>query len=137
MSKSTQVDFNSITKGKCIPLGILTILIFYIMGFGSTSTIYSFMFLTAIFIGYMKDYSQLNALIAGLLTTVIGGIIIAIINVALIYVSYGQTYASYMISMELPVILLCSMAVGIIGGLIGYYVSCEIKANNAIEETQQ
>lgn len=121
------MDFNNITKGKCVPLGIIMIVIFYLVG-GTTSTIYPFILLTTMMTGYIKGNNTVSeSAVTGLIISVIGTLITVIINVALIYVSYGGQYASYMIAQTLPFTLLIGLIVGAVGGVLGYYIRGEMK----------
>lgn len=121
------MDFNNITKGKCVPLGIIMIVIFYLVG-ETTSTIYPFILLTTMMAGYIKGNNTVSeSAVTGLIISVIGTLITVIINVALIYVSYGGQYASYMIAQTLPFTLLIGLIVGAVGGVLGYYIRGEMK----------
>lgn len=123
------MDFNEILNGKCVPLAILTIVIFYLIG-GTESSILPFIFLTCIAVGYIKSISITDTVIAGLLVSFIGAIINLFINVAIIYAAYGSTYAMYMFTNAGAINLLLSIIVGMIGGAIGYYIKDEVTKNN-------
>ncbi|PWL07621.1 DUF5518 domain-containing protein [Methanosphaera cuniculi] len=123
------MDFNEIVSGKCVPLGILSIVIFYLIG-GASSSVLPFIFLTCIAVGYIKSISLTDTIVAGLLVSFIGGIINLLISVGLVYVSYGATYAMYMFTSVSSINLILSIIVGIIGGAIGYFIKDEVIKNN-------
>ena len=103
------------------------IVIFYLVG-GTTSTIYPFILLTTMMAGYIKGNNTVSeSAVTGLIISVIGRLITVIINVPLIYVSYGGQYASYMIAQTLPFTLLIGLIVGAVGGVLGYYIRGEMK----------
>ena len=122
------MDFNEIVSGKCVPLGILSIVIFYLIG-GASSSVLPFIFLTCIAVGYIKSISLTDTIVAGLLVSLIGGIINLLIYVGLVYVSYGSTYTMYIFNAA-SINLILSIIVGIIGGAIGYFIKDEVIKNN-------
>ena len=119
------MDINEILKGKSIPLGAIIIIITYLAG-GLSTSILPFVFFTGILMGFIKNKDKVEALVAGLITAFIGSIITTIINVAFMYLLYGSAYVTYLLTNSLYLIILY-LIVGAIGGIIGYYVSEEIK----------
>ncbi len=119
------MDINRILKGKTVPLGVIIIIITYLAG-GLSSSILPFVFFTGILMGIIKNNDKIEALVAGLITAFIGSIITTIINIGFMYLLYGSSYVSYILTNSLYLIILY-LIVGAIGGIIGYYVSEEIK----------
>jgi len=119
------MDINQILKGKTIPLGVIIIVITYLSG-GLSTSILPFVFFTGILIGFIKNNDKIEALIAGLIAAFIGSVITTIINVGFMYVLYGSAYVTYLLTNSLYLIILYIIG-GAIGGIIGYYVSEEIK----------
>lgn len=119
------MDINQVLKGKTVPLGVIIIIITYLSG-GLSTSILPFVFMTGILMGLIKNEDKIEALVTGLITALIGSIITTIINVGFMYVLYGSAYVSYILTNSLYMILLY-LIVGAIGGIIGYYVSEEIK----------
>ena len=119
------MDINQVLKGKSIPLGVIIIIITYLAG-GLSTSILPFVFFTGILMGFIKNNDKIEALLAGLITAFIGSIITTIINVGFMFILYGSAYVSYMLSNSFYLIVLY-LIVGAIGGIIGYYVSEEIK----------
>lgn len=119
------MDINQILRGKTIPLGVIIIIITYLAG-GLSTSILPFVFFTGILMGFIKNSDKIEALLSGLIAALIGSIVTAIINVGFMYLLYGPDYVSYILANTLyPMVLY--VIVGAIGGLIGYYVSLEIK----------
>lgn len=122
------MDFNNVTKGKAVPLGIIIIIITYLVS-GANSSILPFVFFAGILVGIMKNSDVAESLVASLLASFIGSLVGIIISVALMYVSYGSTYLLFMLSSSLYMFILY-VIVGGIGGIIGYYISKEIEHEN-------
>lgn len=119
------MDFNNVTKGKAVPLGIIIIIITYLVS-GANSSILPFVFFAGILVGIMKNSDVTESLVASLLASFIGSLVGIIISVALMYVSYGSAYLLFMLSSSLYIFILY-VIVGGIGGIIGYYISKEIE----------
>lgn len=118
------MDFNNVTKGKTIPLGIIIIIITYLLS-GASSSILPFVFLTGILVGLMKHDDVIESTVAALIVALVGSVIATIISAGFIYLSYGQTYLSYVLMTSLYSIIFYVIA-GAIGGVIGYYTFNEI-----------
>ena len=119
------MDINQVLKGKTIPLGVIIIVITYLAG-GLSTSILPFVFFTGILMGLIKNNDKIEALVAGLVAALIGSIITTIINVGFMYVLYGSDYVTYLLTNSFYLIILY-LIVGAIGGIIGYYISEEIK----------
>lgn len=119
------MDFNNVTKGKAIPLGIIIIIITYLVS-GASSSILPFIFFTGILIGIMKHDDVLESLVASLIASFVATVIATIISLIMIYVSYGEMYVTYMLNSSLISIIFYIIA-GAIGGIIGYYIFKELQ----------
>ncbi len=122
------MNIGNIMKGKTIPLGVISLIIIYLVS-GMSSTIYPFVLIVGMFAGYAKNTSVADSAIAGLITSVIGGIVNIIIELGLVYYSYGSTYLNYMIYQS-TFSMLFYIVIGLIGGIMGYYINKEINNNN-------
>ena len=118
------MDFNNVTKGKAIPLGIIIIVLTYLLS-GASSSILPFVFFTGILVGLMKHDNITESAVAALLVALIGSVISTIITSAIIYIAYGSTYLAYTLTSSLYLVILYIIA-GAIGGVIGYYIFNEL-----------
>ncbi|MDO5821431.1 MULTISPECIES: DUF5518 domain-containing protein [Methanosphaera] len=118
------MDFNNVTKGKAIPLGIIIIVLTYLLS-GASSSILPFVFFTGILVGLMKHDNITESAVAALLVALIGSVISTIITSAIIYISYGSTYLAYTLTSSLYLVIFYIIA-GAIGGVIGYYIFNEL-----------
>ncbi len=121
------MDLNKITKGKSIPLGIIIIIITYLIS-GLSTSVAPFILFTGILIGLMNNDEISEAAVASFLSSLIASVIIIIISLGLMTTSYGFQYVSYFAG---PYVLYGIMYIvaGVIGGIIGYYISNEIDIN--------
>ena len=104
------MDFNNVTKGKAIPLGIIIIVLTYLLS-GASSSILPFVFFTGILVGLMKHDNITESAVAALLVALIG--------------SVRSTYLAYTLTSSLYLVILYIIA-GAIGGVIGYYIFNEL-----------
>ncbi|RAP43761.1 DUF5518 domain-containing protein [uncultured Methanosphaera sp.] len=118
------MDFNKVTKGKAVPLGIIIIIITYLIS-GSSSSILPFVFITGILVGIMKNEEVAESTVAAFLSTLIGAVVATIISLIMMYMSYGSIYFTYMLYSSLYSLVFYIIA-GTIGGVIGYYVYQEL-----------
>lgn len=119
------MNINQILKGKAIPLGVIITIIAYLVS-GGTTSILPFVLFTGILIGLIKNEDVLTSAVAGFIMAFISSVITTIISVGFMYVSYGMAYVSYVLTNSLYIILFY-LVVGAVGGVIGYYVSEELK----------
>ena len=119
------MDLNNVMKGKAIGLGTIIILITFLVS-GSSTSILPFVFFTGILMGIIKNDEILEAAVAGFLAALFGSVISTVINLILVYMSYGQAFVGYMFSSTLYSVLFY-LIVGVVGGVIGYYVSKELE----------
>lgn len=118
------MDFKNILQGKTVPLGIIIILITYLVS-GSSTSILPFIFFTGIIMGILKNSDVVEAAVTGLIVSIVGSIISTIINLGIIYVSYGPMYLNYVLATSLYSVIFY-IVVGAVGGVIGYYLSGEM-----------
>ena len=118
------MDFNKVTQGKAVPLGIIIIIITYLIS-GSSSSILPFIFITGILVGIMKNEEVAESTVAAFLSTLIGAVVATVISLIMMYMSYGPIYFTYMLYSSLYS-LVFNIIAGTIGGVIGYYVYQEL-----------
>ena len=118
------MDFNKVTQGKAVPLGIIIIIITYLIS-GSSSSILPFIFITGILVGIMKNEEVAESTVAAFLSTLIGAVVATVISLIMMYMSYGPIYFTYMLYSSLYSLVYYNIA-GTIGGVIGYYVYQEL-----------
>lgn len=118
------MDFNKVTQGKAVPLGIIIIIITYLIS-GSSSSILPFIFITGILVGIMKNEEVAESTVAAFLSTLIGAVVATVISLIMMYMSYGPIYFTYMLYSSLYSLVFYIIA-GTIGGVIGYYVYQEL-----------
>ena len=118
------MDFNKVTQGKAVPLGIIIIIITYLIS-GSSSSILPFVFITGILVGIMKNEEVAESTVAAFLSTLIGAVVATVISLIMMYMSYGPIYFTYMLYSSLYSLVFYIIA-GTIGGVIGYYVYQEL-----------
>ncbi|MDO5825336.1 MAG: DUF5518 domain-containing protein [Methanosphaera sp.] len=119
------MDINNVTKGKIVPLGIIIIIITYLIS-GSSSSITPYILFTGIIIGLVKNQSVVESAVAGGLASLIGSFIVTILTLGFTYMIYGSLYLQYMLSSSLLYLAIYTL-VGVIGGILGYYISKELK----------
>lgn len=123
--KGDYMDINNVTKGKIVPLGIIIIIITYLIS-GSSSSITPYILFTGIIIGLVKNQSVVESAVAGGLASLIGSFIVTILTLGFTYMIYGSLYLQYMLSSSLLYLAIYTL-VGVIGGILGYYISKELE----------
>ncbi|RAP53196.1 MAG: hypothetical protein BZ137_07315 [Methanosphaera sp. rholeuAM130] len=123
--KGDYMDINNVTKGKIVPLGIIIIIITYLIS-GSSSSITPYILFTGIIIGLVKNQSVAESAVAGGLASLIGSFIVTILTLGFTYMIYGSLYLQYMLSSSLLYLAIYTL-VGVIGGILGYYISKELE----------
>ena len=118
------MDINYVTKGKIVPLGIIKIIITYLIS-GSSSSITPYILFTGIIIGLVKNESIADSAVAGGLASLIGSFIVTILTLAFTYMIYGSIYVQYVLTSTLLYLAIYTI-VGVIGGVLGYYISKEL-----------
>ena len=118
------MDINYVTKGKIIPLGIIIIIITYLIS-GTSSSITPYILFTGIIIGLVKNQSVPDSAIAGGLASLIGSFIVTLLTLAFTYAVYGPLYMQYILTSSLLYIVIYTI-VGIVGGVLGYFISKEL-----------
>ncbi len=123
-TKSDIMDINNVTKGKIVPLGIIIIIITYLIS-GSSSSITPYILFTGIIIGLVKNQSLGESAVAGGLASLIASFVVTILTLAFTYMIYGPLYVQYMLTSTLLYLVIYTL-VGVIGGVLGYYISKEL-----------
>ncbi|MBO7718921.1 MAG: DUF5518 domain-containing protein [Methanosphaera sp.] len=118
------MDINNVTKGKIVPLGIIIIIITYLIS-GSSSSITPYILFTGIIIGLVKNQSIPESATAGGLAALIASFVVTILTLAFTYMIYGPLYVQYMLTSTLLYLVIYTL-VGVIGGVLGYYISKEM-----------
>ncbi|MCD7781206.1 MAG: DUF5518 domain-containing protein [Methanosphaera sp.] len=122
------MDFNYVTQGKAIPLGVILITLFYLLG-GSSSGMGPYFIITCILVAFIKNNTLGDSVVAATLTSIFGIIIVSVISLGSIYLMYGETYLIYILS-SYYIYIVFYLIGGIIGGIIGHYLDREIKKSN-------
>ncbi len=123
-TKGDIMDINNVTKGKIVPLGIIIIIITYLIS-GSSSSITPYILFTGIIIGLVKNQSLGESAVAGGLASLIASFVVTILTLAFTYMIYGPLYVQYMLTSTLLYLVIYTL-VGVIGGVLGYYISKEL-----------
>lgn len=118
------MDINNVTNGKIVPLGIIIIIITYLIS-GSSSSITPYILFTGIIIGLVKNQSIPESATAGGLAALIASFVVTILTLAFTYMIYGPLYVQYMLTSTLLYLVIYTL-VGVIGGVLGYYISKEM-----------
>ena len=122
------MDINNVTKGKIVPLGIIIIIITYLIS-GSSSSITPYILFTGIIIGLVKNQSLGESAVAGGLASLIASFVVTILTLAFTYMIYGPLYVQYMLTSTLLYLVIYTL-VGVIGGVLGYYISKALRISN-------
>ena len=128
------MDLNKVTSGYAIPIGIVIIIIAYIIGFQLffasalinliTSTVGLLFFFIGILEGIMKHDEVIESATASAITSAVGSIGITIITPIMLNIINAPHYLNNYGPSAFDLIIF--VIVGIVGGIIGYYLIREI-----------
>lgn len=128
------MDLNKVTSGYAIPIGIVIIIIAYIIGFQLffasalinliTSTVGLLFFFIGILEGIMKHDEVIESATASAITSAVGSICITIITPIMLNIINAPHYFNNYGPSAFDLIIF--VIVGIVGGIIGYYLIREI-----------